>query len=79
MKKIYIFFVCCLIAILISGCEHKKITYVNSNYDETFRIIEVDSCEYLIGYRGKMGFLSHKGNCKYCKKRLENLYYGSRN
>lgn len=42
-----------------------------------FRVIVIDSCEYLIkeknyeyGYRGfGYGFMSHKGNCKFCEKR----------
>ena len=35
--------------------------------------IEIDSCQYIIGYN----VLAHKGNCKYCterrKKELEEL------
>lgn len=42
-----------------------------------FRVIEIDSCEYLIkkettvgGHRGfGFGFMSHKGNCKFCEER----------
>ena len=43
-----------------------------------FRVIEIDSCEYLIrkmyetsgGYRGYgFGLMSHKGNCKFCEER----------
>ena len=43
-----------------------------------FRVIEIDSCEYLIkreeanhgGYRGfGFGLMSHKGNCKFCEER----------
>ena len=45
------------------------------------RTVVIDSCEYLIGsgresYAG-YGYLSHKGNCKYCaerrKRELQNL------
>ena len=42
-----------------------------------FRVIEIDSCEYLIrrmyetsGHRGYgFGLMSHKGNCKFCEER----------
>ena len=42
-----------------------------------FRVIEIDSCEYLIrrmykssGNRGYgFGLMSHKGNCKFCEER----------
>jgi hypothetical protein len=43
-----------------------------------FRVIEIDSCEYLIrkmyetdgGYKGYgFGLMSHKGNCKFCEER----------
>ena len=42
-----------------------------------FQVIVIDSCEYLIkerketmGYRGYgLGFMSHKGNCKFCEER----------
>ena len=37
------------------------------------RIVVIDSCEYLIGSRYEpsvgYGYLSHKGNCKYCAER----------
>ena len=39
----------------------------------TLHVVEIDGCEYLIGrdcqdYKG-YGYLSHKGNCKYCEER----------
>lgn len=49
--------------------------------DVNVRVVIIDSCEYLIGsksmsYQG-FGYLSHKGNCKYCaerrKRELQNL------
>ena len=37
------------------------------------RTVVIDSCEYLIGSRyepsSEYGYLSHKGNCKYCAER----------
>lgn len=45
------------------------------------RTVVIDSCEYLIGSRYEpsagYGYLSHKGNCKYCaerrKRELQNV------
>ena len=45
------------------------------------QVVVIDSCEYLIGYEYTgyhgYGYLSHKGNCKYCaerrKRELQNL------
>jgi predicted secreted protein len=42
--------------------------------NEEFSIIKVDECEYLaynIGFN--KGILTHKGNCKFCQKRIENI------
>ena len=49
----------------------------NSNYPTQkgigFDVIEIDSCEYLIGGSAYQGYMAHKGNCKFCAKRkLEN-------
>lgn len=41
--------------------------------DCNYKVIEVDSCEYLIYKEGSnSGWGVHKGNCKYCKLRNEN-------
>ena len=51
------------------------------NNTVNLRVVVIDSCEYLVGntssgYAG-YGYLTHKGNCKYCaerrKRELENL------
>lgn len=42
------------------------------NPEETYKIIVIDSCEYIYLTRRPWGgemALTHKGNCKYCKKR----------
>ena len=46
-----------------------------------FKVVIIDSCEYLISSRYEsskgFGYMSHKGNCKYCaerrKRELQNL------
>ena len=54
---------------------------VTNSSSISLNIVVIDSCEYLIGrdcggYYG-FGYLSHKGNCKYCaerrKRELQNL------
>lgn len=37
---------------------------------QTIKIIEVDGCEYLYGDWANATVLTHKGNCKYCKRNL---------
>jgi len=60
-----------------------EVNVINNNYPcpTDLHVIVIDSCEYLIGicrngYEG-YGYLSHKGNCKYCaerrKRELQNL------
>lgn len=56
---------------------------VTSTFNDTtmLRVVVIDSCEYLIGKNrfgeAGYGYLSHKGNCKYCaerrKRELQNL------
>ena len=51
--------------------ETGEITYVARGI--TFHVVEIDGCEYLVGhYSGgssATGYMSHKGNCKYCEER----------
>ncbi len=48
---------------------------VTSTFNDTtmLRVVVIDSCEYLIGKNrfgdAGYGYLSHKGNCKYCAER----------
>ena len=64
---------------------YHKVEKTNDVYrvydDLNVRVVIIDSCEYLVGsrnvgYQG-YGYLSHKGNCKYCaerrKRELQNL------
>lgn len=39
------------------------------NYADGLKVAEIDSCEYIILDFYKMGGLTHKGNCRYCKER----------
>jgi len=54
-----------------------KIAWVtaSTNYNQTFTVIEIDSCEYIVGVYDRSRFLSHKGNCKFCLKRQNNFCF----
>jgi hypothetical protein len=60
-------------AILFAGCSLDR---EKPFYEVKFKVIVLDSCEYIygkeipIGHRG-YGYLAHKGNCRFCKERME--------
>ena len=84
MKKIFILIVV-LFAISFVSCndtsyietqkhqnpETGEVIYVTRGV--TLHVVEIDGCEYLMGCAGNgyegYGYLSHKGNCKYCAER----------
>lgn len=69
MKKIIILLAC--IACLV-GCNNVVSPDGNDIEinDHTVTVFDIDSCEY-IGriYGSNSDFLTHKGNCKYCRER----------
>ena len=67
MRKAILF----LIALLtLTACNETRKTKTIDNVSGTaFDVIEVDSCEYIIGSAGYKGYMAHKGNCKYCEQR----------
>jgi hypothetical protein len=76
MKKLLLL---TLAAIIMVGCEHKNDAKIEeAKCLRGFRIVVIDSCEYLIkettmGYSG-YGYFAHKGNCKFCaEKRKQEL------
>ena len=90
MKKILILVV---VLFAMISCNEQPDTNVYHEAEKTndvytvdglrLRTIVIDSCEYLIGREFELsgdygfGYLSHKGNCKYCaerrKQELQNL------
>lgn len=78
MKKLFAYFT----LLVFIGCHEpgkydiqKLPTYPiatisNGDADIPIFIIEIDHCEY-IGYNlgGSSGYLTHKGNCKFCTAR----------
>ena len=66
MKKLILL---ALIAIVMAGCDHKNPdgTYTT---DYSVRVYILDSCEYYgVLDMGNANYLSHKGNCRFCKER----------
>lgn len=46
-----------------------KINRMNS----ALEVLTIDSCEYLYGEWGNATVLTHKGNCKYCVLKIEDV------
>ena len=56
--------------LMLTACNETRKTKTIDNVSGTaFDVIEVDSCEYVIGSFGYKGYMAHKGNCKYCEQR----------
>ena len=74
--KFWIYIIVAIVAAMIvaclCSCEPARQTQTIKNVGGTFfDVIEIDSCEYIVGNAGNKGYLAHKGNCKYCAKRNE--------
>jgi hypothetical protein len=53
--------------------EYPKKIIIGNTYP-TANIIKVDECEYIIyGFGGYQGIMTHKGNCRFCQKRSEEM------
>lgn len=64
MKKIILL---ALAALMMAGCgdyngKNQK-SFALTGYSD----VEIDSCQYIIGYN----VLAHKGNCRFCKERRQ--------
>lgn len=71
MNKALLFLIALL---MLTACQETRKTKTIDNVGGTaFDVIEVDSCEYIIGSAGYKGYMAHKGNCKYCEQRRERL------
>ena len=77
MKKLNLrkgYALCILLALVLCvGCGNVTEGAGNDkNPERTYRIVEIDSCEYIYisrrPFEGNMA-ITHKGNCKYCAKR----------
>lgn len=70
MKKLIILLT---LAFVMCGCSNlfpPKPIPTKGDFTETpFFVVEYDSCEYIMRVAGYKGYLSHKGNCKFCAER----------
>jgi len=74
MKQTFLLISALLLTILSCGCHEvntprKDTGFVVREGTEPLIIVEVDSCEYLLGNWGNQTVLTHKGNCKFCLER----------
>jgi hypothetical protein len=77
LKKTVYFLFILLITIFFSGCYKINTNKKESNFvliqgQNPLKIVEIDSCEYLLGEWGNATVLTHKGNCKFCAERNKN-------
>jgi len=67
-----------LVLIAMLGCSAPSVKRQSTNYvlnatGDRIEIIEIDSCEYLFLENSYIMLIEHKGNCKYCTKRRNNI------
>ena len=70
MRKVLLFIG---MVLMLASCTKAERTVKNVD-GTSFDVIEVDSCEYIIGDAGYKGYMAHKGNCKYCEQRMKELW-----
>ena len=65
-----------LTIVTLNSCDEdydSKPTIYSNGETSDLKIYVIDSCEYIGKLRGlKSDVITHKGNCKFCKMRLEN-------
>ena len=74
MKPTFLLISTLLLTILSCGCHEVNTPREDTGFvviqgDAPLIIVEVDSCEYLLGEWGRATVLTHKGNCKFCLER----------
>ena len=74
MKPTFLLISTLLLTILSCGCREvntprKDTRFVVIRGSDPLIVVEVDSCEYLLGKWGYATVLTHKGNCKFCLER----------
>ena len=76
MKPTFLLISALLLTILSYGCNEvntprKDTGFVVREDKDPLIIVEVDSCEYLLGDWADATVLTHKGNCKFCLERTK--------
>ena len=73
MKKLIIILVLGLVSCNEVNTPKKQTGYVVRADSNPLEIVIADSCEYLLVPWGNATVLTHKGDCKSCRKYLNNL------
>ena len=69
MKKIILL---ALTALMMVGCDERLQDGTYRPHRGSYKVYVIDSCEYYgILDNGNYNFLSHKGNCRFCKERRQ--------
>lgn len=66
---------CAALLLVQTSCNFTEGFRNDSKPQETYKVITIDSCEYIYVSRRPWGAefsLTHKGNCKFCEKRKNN-------
>ena len=61
-----------LTALMMVGCDERLQDGTYRPYSGAYKVYVIDSCEYYgILDNGNQNFLAHKGNCRFCKERMQ--------
>ena len=74
MKTILNIILSVILIVGLSSCAKPNLNeeptdYIIDELGNTFKIIEIDGCEYIYFKGGDKLGIAHKGNCKFCKER----------
>lgn len=56
-----------------SKIYRQQTKYRINKMNSALEVLTIDSCEYLYGEWGSATVLTHKGNCKYCVLKIEDV------
>ena len=69
---IIIFLLVIVCALSVKLFQNTGGTRIDDNEGDSWKVIVIDSCEYIERFEGHAGLFAHKGNCKFCKERNKN-------
>jgi hypothetical protein len=76
-KHFILSWIACVVVVFTALWFTPKIVHMPKSGDNTeYKIVELDSCEYIMYhsvYNPSEDKLTHKGNCKYCQARLKKI------
>ena len=70
MKKLVLL---ALAALIIVGCIEDNGTYIKDENNFKWKVVVIDTCEYIYGSGKYSSYLAHKGNCRFCQERMRKL------